>query len=222
MKNSYIYRFLKTAFGLFLCGTGGYFTIQANVGLAPWDSLHIGLCNSTGLIYGDISIIVGVLIIAIDLLVLREKIGFGTVMNTVMYPKWVDLWNYVELVPKQQDMLHGLPMLFFGMVVMSIGMWIYMSGGMGCGPRDTFFVGVGKRFRKAPIGVVKGCIEVAVSVIGALLGAKIGIGTIAFIFLQSSILQFVFHIAHFKARDVKHENFADTVRNIRNAKNKRV
>ena len=133
LKDSYIYRFLKTAFGLFLCGTGGYFTMQANVGLAPWDSLNVGFSNMTGLIYGDVSIIIGIVIIAIDLLVLHEKIGFGTLMNTVMYAKWVDLWNYVELLPKQQDMLHGLPMLFFGMVVMSFGMWIYMSGGMGCG-----------------------------------------------------------------------------------------
>ena len=215
LKDSYIYRFLKTAFGLFLCGTGGYFTMQANVGLAPWDSLNVGFSNITGLIYGDVSIIIGVIIIAVDLLVLKEKIGFGTLMNTVMYAKWVDLWNYVELVPKQQDMIHGLPMLFFGMIIMSFGMWIYMSGGMGCGPRDTFFVGVGKRFRKAPIGVVKAVIEVIVSIMGALLGAKIGIGTIIFIFLQSSILQLVFHITRFKARDVKHENFADTVRNIK-------
>jgi len=210
-------RFFITAFGLFLCGTGSYITIQANVGLAPWDALHIGLTKITGLIYGDVSIIISIFIIAIDLL-MKEKIGFGTLMNAFMYPKWIDLWNYVKLIPEQKDMLHGMPVLFCGMVLIAVGSLVYMSGAMGCGPRDTFFVGIGRRFPKTPIGVVKGGVEVVVALIGAMFGAKIGIGTLASLFLQSFILQMVFNIAHFEARAVKHENFADTINIMRNAK----
>lgn len=41
--SSYILRFLRLNFGLFLYGLGIIITMRANVGYAPWEVLHSGI-----------------------------------------------------------------------------------------------------------------------------------------------------------------------------------
>jgi len=217
LKMDYLKRLVRMLIGLTFCGTGSYFIIQANIGLGPWEAFHIGLSNMTGIMYGNVSIIVGAFIVIIDL-VLKEKIGFGTVLNAIIYPKWVDVWNAVGLIEKRQSMLSGFPLLLLGMTMVAVGTWLYMGCAMGSGPRDSMIVGVNKRFPKAPVGVIKASLELFVVAAGFLMGAKIGVGTLIILLCQSSVLQIVLSIVKFDVKAVKHENFADTIRNIRGAK----
>jgi len=53
---------------------------------------------------------------------------------------------------------------------------------------------------------------------GFLMGAKIGVGTLIILLCQSSVLQIVLNIVKFDVKAVKHENFADTIRNIKSTK----
>ena len=46
----------------------------------------MGIFYKTGMLYGDIVVLTGVVIIVIDFL-LKEKIGFGTVLNAIMIGK---------------------------------------------------------------------------------------------------------------------------------------
>ena len=213
----YLKRLVRMFIGLTFCGTGSYFIIQANIGLGPWEAFHIGLSNMTGIMYGNVSIIVGAFIVIIDL-VLKEKIGFGTVLNAIIYPKWVDVWSAVGLLEKRQSMLSGFPLLLLGMTMVAVGTWLYMGCAMGSGPRDSMIVGVNKRFPKAPVGVIKASLELFVVAAGFLMGAKIGVGTLIILLCQSSVLQIVLNIVKFDVKAVKHENFADTIRNITKAK----
>ncbi len=38
------------AAGLFCCGIGIYFTLQANIGVSPWDVFHQGISSHTGML----------------------------------------------------------------------------------------------------------------------------------------------------------------------------
>ena len=217
MKMDYLKRLVRMLIGLTFCGTGSYFMIQANIGLGPWEAFHIGMSNVTGIMYGNVAIIVGAFILIIDL-VLKEKIGFGTVLNAVIYPKWVDVWSAVGLLEKRRTLLSGFPLLLLGMTMVAVGTWLYMSCAMGSGPRDAMMVGINKRFSKLPVGVIKASIELFVVGAGFLMGAKVGIGTMVILLCQSSVLQIVLNIVKFDVKAVKHENFADTIRNITKAK----
>lgn len=210
---NYLKRLVKMIVGLTFCGTGSYFMIQANIGLGPWEAFHIGMSNVTGIMYGNVAIIVGALIVIIDLL-LKEKIGFGTVLNAIIYPKWVDVWSAVGLIEKRQSLLSGFPLLLLGMTMVAVGTWIYMSCAMGSGPRDSMMVGINKRFPKTPVGVIKASLELFVVFAGFMMGAKVGIGTMIILLCQSSVLQMVLNIVKFDVKAVKHENFADTIKNI--------
>ena len=69
---------------------------------------------------------------------------------------------------------------------------------------------VGRKFPKAPIGTVKFGLEIAVLVVGIVLGAPFGIGTVLVMALQAAIFQFVCRICRYEPRDIVHEDFADT------------
>lgn len=84
--------------------------IQANVGLAPWEAFSMGIFYKTGMLYGDIVVLTGVVIIVIDFL-LKEKIGFGTVLNAIMIGKVVDLCNWLDFIPKMENFAAGVAVL---------------------------------------------------------------------------------------------------------------
>ena len=217
MIKEYTGRTIRLIFGLVLYGLGSYMSIQANVGLAPWDAFSMGISYKTGIMYGNVVVSTGFLIIIIDFL-LKEKIGFGTIINAILIGKVVDLCNYLGLLPMLDNFAAGVAMLFAGQVVICLGSYFYIGAAMGCGPRDALMVAMGKRFSRLPIGLVRGILEGTVLLLGWLMGAKVGIGTIIAVFGIGTIMEYTFRILKFDVKGVRHENFADTVRRIRSGR----
>ena len=113
MIKEYSARTIRLVFGLFLYGVGSYMGIQANVGLAPWEAFSMGIFYKTGFLYGDIVVVTGLVIIVIDFL-LKEKIGFGTILNAIMIGKVVDLCNFLGFIPKMHNFAAGVAVLLAG------------------------------------------------------------------------------------------------------------
>jgi uncharacterized protein len=212
--NNYMKRTIRLIFGLFLYALGSFLTIQANIGLAPWEAFSMGGAYLTHLSYGNIVVITGFIIIVIDF-VYKEKIGFGTILNAILIGKFVDLIQFVNIVPKMSNFWLGLLMLLLGLFVICIGSYFYIGACLGCGPRDALMVALGKRLPKVPIGAIRGLLEGTVLIIGWLLGAKIGIGTIISVFGIGFILQFTFKLLCFDVKDIMHEGVDDIVKQCR-------
>lgn len=77
---------LIAAAGLFCCGIGIYFTLQANIGVSPWDVLHQGLAGRLGMLYGNVSVMVALIILVVDVL-MREPIGIGMFLDAFIVGK---------------------------------------------------------------------------------------------------------------------------------------
>lgn len=191
-------------------------SIQANVGLAPWDAFSMGVSNLTGISYGNISILTGIVILIVVAGFLKEKIGIGTILNTVLIGIMVDFMQSMNLIPFMNNYFLGTLMLLLSQVVVSLATYFYISPGMGCGPRDTLMVGLGKKFPTVPIGAIRGSIEGTVLLIGYLLGAKVGLGTVIAVFGISFILQYTFKLLKFDIKAVVHENIFETFINLKN------
>lgn len=214
---TYIYRTTRLIFGLFLFSLGSFLIIQANIGLAPWEAFTVGVSIPTGLSFGSIVILSGLIILVVDVL-LKEKIGFGTILNTILIGVFMDLIKWTGLIPMLHNFWAGLIMLLMGHVVISIASFFYIGAGLGCGPRDALMVALAKRLPRVPVGAVRGAIEGTVLLIGWLLGAKIGFGTVISVFGIGLILQATFRILHFPVKEIEHESVIDTVKNIRRKK----
>ena len=70
-------------FGLFVFACAIVLTLEAHLGLWPWDVLHQGIAHHTPLTFGEANIAVGVLVLLVAW-VLGGRPGIGTVANATL------------------------------------------------------------------------------------------------------------------------------------------
>lgn len=203
-----IKQIFKSAFGLFLFSFGVYLTIQADIGLAPWDCLSTGAASHIGLSYGIVHTGISILILLIDIL-LKEKIGYGTILDALLVGNYVDLIDRILSLPKCSSLPLSCIMVIVGLFIMGYGQYFYMSARQSCGPRDSLLIALGKRFPNTPIGVVQTVMVGVALFMGWLLGGPVGIGTIISVFGMGTALQIVCKVMHFEPREVHHLNVAE-------------
>ncbi len=198
-----LFRFIRLFAGFFIGATGTVFMINANIGVAPWDVLHIGISQKLGITIGQASIIVSLMVIILDQ-ISGEYIGWGTVLNMIFFGLFIDLIMYLDFVPHTNGFLMSVFMVIMGLTLLSICMWWYIGAAMGSGPRDGMMLLFHRRTGK-PIGFIRSCIEVIVLIIGYFLGGPVGIGTIISAFGMGVVMRIVFKIVKFDAKEVKHK-----------------
>ena len=203
---------LRASFGLCFCAFGTYMTLQANIGVAPYDVLHVGLSRSFGFSYGTASILVSLMVLVIDLL-MREKIGLGMLLDSFLVGKVIDLFYWLNVIPPLENSYPvSVVMMLAGLFLQGIGQSIYMRSALGCGPRDTLFVGLAKRARNVPIAIINNVVLITVTVVGYLLGGPPGIGTIICALCSGPLIQFAFHLSHFDPRTVEHQDILTSMK----------
>ena len=211
IRKRIIAQWVQIAAGLLVFAFGVHLTIFANIGLAPWDCLGMGISYHTPLTYGLSMTGMGVVILVIDLL-MKEHIGFGTIIDALLTGNFVQMFNDLNPLPKNENVLSGIVIMLTGFVFMALGMWIYMKAGQCCGPRDSLLVGLGKRFPRVPIGVVEIGLWAVVLLLGWALGGPVGIGTLVGTFGAGFVMQLVYTLIRFEPRNIKHRNVVETVR----------
>lgn len=202
-KKKVFLEWLQIVGGLAVFAFGVHLTICANIGLAPWDCLGMGIAKHTPLNYGLAMTLMSLIILGIDLL-LRERIGFGTIIDALLTGNLVQAYNTWDPLPEAGNLWLGILMMLLGFVFMAVGMWIYMRAAQCCGPRDSLLVGIGKRMKKVPIGIVQILILAVVLLAGWLLGGPAGIGTLLGTFGTGLVMQGVYAVLCFEPRSVRH------------------
>ena len=206
-------QWLQIAAGLLVFAFGVHLTIYANIGLAPWDCLGMGIARHTPLNYGLSMTTIAVIVLCVDLL-LKERIGFGTIIDALLTGNFVQMYNDLNPLPENRSLPLGVGLMLVGFVFMALGMWIYMSAGQCCGPRDALLVGLGKRLPRLPIGLVEILLWAAVLLAGWLLGGPVGIGTVISTFGAGLVMQLIYTLVRFEPRRVAHRDVVETVREI--------
>lgn len=213
----YCIRGLRLVSGLFLFAAGIQLTIQAYIGLAPWDAFTLGVTNHVNLSYGTVSILTGFVLLATSC-ALGEKLGLGTIINTFLIGLFVDAIALSGLIPRMNGYPAGIAMLLAGLVVISLGSYFYIGSAMGCGPRDALMVALRKRLPSVPVGAIRSAIEGMALLAGWLLGARVGLGTVISVLCIGFILQCTFGILKFDVANVQHESLACTIGRLRSAR----
>jgi len=211
----YSKRFTLCILGLVLYAFGNFLGVKAGAaGTNAWSTLSLGICEMSGISYGTATFGISILIIIIDFLG-KGKLGFGTILNATLIAVFSDVFLALfSFIPNAGGAVSGAVVSLLGQTVISFATIVYMLPALGAGPRDTLLVIIGKKFPKAPIGVVKFGLEMAVLLIGVLLGAPLGLGTVLVLVLQASIFQLVCKICRYEVRSVQHEDVVDTVRRM--------
>jgi uncharacterized membrane protein YczE len=185
-------RILQLVIGLFLYGIGLALMVRAGIGIAPWDVLSQGISHRTGLPFGLVTNILGGLVLLLWIPI-KVRIGVGTVANVLLLGTSAQLG--LDVIPQQT--VPGVQALVFagGLGLVAVATGLYIGARLGPGPRDSLMTGLHRRTGR-PIWMVRTAIEVAVLLVGVLLGGQFGIGTIAFALLIGPMVNVTMPLFH--------------------------
>ena len=183
-------RFTILTFGLFIFGLGDALIISAGLGNAPWSVLAQGIAKQLGITIGMATLTVSFLVLLLWI-PLKEKPGLGTVMNMLVIALAIDfgLW----LFPSESNVLLEVAMVILGTFLVGAGSSLYITCGLGPGPRDGWMTAL--HFRTGiPVGRVRLGIELIALTLGWLLGGTVGAGTVIFALLVGYSVAFSFGV----------------------------
>ncbi|MGW1587237.1 membrane protein YczE [Streptomyces sp. NPDC002386] len=169
-------RLIQLYAGLALYGASSALLVAAGLGLEPWNVLHQGLAELTGLTIGVVSIAVGAVVLLLWI-PLRQRPGLGTVSNVFVVGLAMD--GTLALLPDVHALAVRVPLLVAGIVLNGAATGLYIAASFGPGPRDGLMTGLHRRTGRS-IRLMRTAVEVTVVVSGFALGGTIGIGTVLY------------------------------------------
>lgn len=172
--------------GLVLYGWSMAMLIRSGLGLDPWDVFHQGLANHLPITFGQVTILVGALVLLLWI-PLRQRPGIGTVLNVFVIGLAADAG--LAAMPDVTGLPGQIAMLLGGVVANGLAGALYVGARLGPGPRDGLWVALTKRTGHS-IRVVRTVLEVTIVAIGWLLGGVVGVGTVVYALAIGPIVQF--------------------------------
>ena len=183
-------RYTFYATGLVLFGLGVAVSVKVQyLGLHPWDVLNLALFDLFGLTIGTWSIVVGLILIGISLLVSRKYVNIGTFLNALLIGPIMDFFLWTDILPSATNTWTDYIILLLGILIIGLGGGLYVSGGVGAGPRDGFMLSMSERTGLS-VSRARIMVESIVLVIGYLLGGPVFWVTFIYTFLLSPVFQF--------------------------------
>jgi uncharacterized membrane protein YczE len=169
-------RLIQLYLGLALYGASSALLVDAGLGLEPWNVLHQGLAELTGLTIGVVSIIVGAAVLLLWI-PLRQRPGLGTVSNVFVVGIAMD--GTLAALPGAHSLAVRVPLMLAGIVLNGAATGLYIAARFGPGPRDGLMTGLHRRTGRS-IRLMRTAVEVAVVATGFALGGTIGVGTVLY------------------------------------------
>lgn len=179
--------------GLSVFGLGEALLIRSNSGNSPWTVLAQGVSLRTPLTIGESTFLISALVLSLWF-PLREKPGFGTIANMIVIA--TSLQISIGFIPSiEGDFPLSLLFIFLGIGAVGMGSALYITCGLGPGPRDGLMTALHKR-TGVRVGRVRLFIEFAALTIGLLLGGHAGLGTALFALLIGNSVAIAFALLH--------------------------
>jgi uncharacterized membrane protein YczE len=170
-------RLPRLVVGIVALSLGVALILQARLGVSAYDVLHQGLAKITGLSFGTVVVLLG-LVILVGWIPIGQRFGLGTIVNTLSVGFIVDAM--LRVLPAPNELSLRWPMLLAGIVVAALGTGLYIGAGLGPGPRDGLMTGL--TAKGWPLWAVRMMLELSALAAGWALGGDVGIGTVLFAF----------------------------------------
>jgi uncharacterized membrane protein YczE len=201
--------------GFFILAVGIVVNLHANLGTSPWGVLHVGLADITPFTLGQITQIVGLIIVCTSWL-LGFSPGFGTIANMITIGFFIDLVIGLNIIPKPNLLIWQILQLVFSLVLLGCGVFLYLRAQLGAGPRDGLMVALARKFNRS-VSYIRIPMDVIVVIIGFLLGGPLGLGTVISALTLGYFIQFFLKVGKFNEPS-KQLNLVDFYELIRRKK----
>jgi uncharacterized protein len=172
-------RMMVLIFGLMIFGIGEAFLVVTSLGNSPWVVLSEGISLNSSLNIGESTFLVSVVVLLLWI-PLRQKPGFGTLANIVVIAASIELG--LLIIPTVENVYVKYFYVLFGIALVGVGSALYITCGLGTGPRDGLMTGLHYK-TGVRVGRVRLGIEIVALSVGAILGGSLGVGTALFALL---------------------------------------
>lgn len=162
--------------GLALYGASSALLVRSGLGLEPWNVLHQGLAERTGLSMGVVLTILGALILLLWI-PLRQRPGLGTISNVLVIGAAMDAT--LAVTPDARTLVARVLLMITGIILNGAATGLYIAARFGPGPRDGLMTGL-NRITGLSIRSVRTAIELTVVATGFVLGGTVGVGTLLY------------------------------------------
>jgi uncharacterized membrane protein YczE len=179
-------RVVQLLIGLILYGVSMAMMLRATLGLNPWDVFHAGVTSRVPLTFGQVTIVVGALVLLLWI-PLRQWPGLGTIANVVVIGLAVDA--ALAVIDSPTGLPAQLTLLLAGLVLNGLAGGLYIGSQLGPGPRDGLMTGLALRTGLS-IRLVRTGLELVVLGAGWMLGGPVGLGTVLYAVTIGPLVQF--------------------------------
>lgn len=183
-------RILMTVGGVLICGFSvGLFNFSL-FGMDPFQVFAHGVWARTPIGYGTFYMLLNLVMLVAIFFIDRKKIGLGTMINIFLlgYVVQYSSWFFDMLIPDPTIFIRSLA-LGVGILVISFGAAIYFTGDMGVSTYDAVALVMAEKkiakFQYCRIGT-----DLICTVIGFMLGATVGVGTLVTAFFMGPIIAY--------------------------------
>lgn len=165
-------------------GVGIALTVRADLGLGPWDVLHQGVAERTGIGIGVANIAVGFVVLLLSV-PLGSRVGIATLINVLLVGVVVE--GTLALLPEVSWLPLRWAMLLAGVACGGLGTALYLVPRLGAGPRDGLMTALAAR--GPSIRLVRTGIELTALALGIALGGTVGAGTVVWALAVGPVVQ---------------------------------
>ena len=183
-------RILMTVCGVSMSGFSvGMFNLS-DFGMDPFQVLAHGIWRHIPMGFGTLYMIINLIMLAVIFLLDRHKIGLGTFINIFLLGYIVQFSSelFKNLIPSPSLLIRVL-FLLCGIIIICFASSIYYTGDMGVSTYDAVALILSERkvarFKYCRIGS-----DLICALVGFLLGALVGVGTLVTAFFMGPLITF--------------------------------
>jgi len=177
-------RLLRLACSWVLIAIGVPLVVSAQLGVAPFDVFNTGIADVTGLSFGTVFVIDGLVFFGLGAL-LGARPGPASWVGAVAIGPMIDV--ALSLIPEPDLIAARVPMLVGGILVLAVGICLAISTDLGAGPTEVVMLGlIAHR-----IGVVmsRWLSDGVPMLVGVALGGDLGVGTLVFLIAMGPLVK---------------------------------
>lgn len=188
-------RMVMMVIGVTLQGLGLSFLRQLNFGTDPCSLLTQGVEAHVPLSFGTCQLLCHLVTFVFVLRFDVSYIGFGTVGNMVFLGYISDFFSWVWSMVLPEGFLNQ-PVVEWALLIPVLAVFIlgaatYMCAGLGSSPYDALPFIISNHFEKVPFKVIRMAWDIAFTLGGMALGARVGIVTLAVAFFLGPVISFL-------------------------------
>ncbi len=193
-------RIIMTIVGNIFIGLGiGIFRLSG-LGNDPFTAMNLSLSECFGLEYAHFQVLFNLCLFVVQLLLGREFIGIGTIVNACFLGYIVTFfYNILNNIVPTTDMLWiKIVIILIGVVICSFGLSLYQTSDAGVAPYDALSLITQKHFPKIPYFWHRILDDGIAALVTFLTGGLIGLGTLVAAFGLGPFIHFFNH--HFSEK----------------------